>query len=126
MTTCFWKIARKQVWGAFSVCGRGLKVLDVITKEAEQVPGNKPIRSILHSLCLKLLPDFLQRRTVMWSWKLKQSLPFQVAFGHGFIKVEGTLMKTAMDLRTVTKMQNSSLIKEFGHSEANVTATRIL
>ena len=66
---------------------QGLMVLDVTTKEAEEVPGNKPVRSILHSLCLERLPD-LQWWTVTWSCKLKQILPFQVAVGHGFIKVE--------------------------------------
>lgn len=38
-----------------------------------------------------------------WNCELKQILPFQVAVGHGFIKVEGTLMKAAMDLRTVNQ-----------------------
>lgn len=78
---------------------QGRMVLDVTTKEAEEVPGNKPVRSILNSLCLERLPDLLR----CFSCELKQILPFQVAVGHGFIKVEGTLMKAATDLRTVNQ-----------------------
>lgn len=82
---------------------QGLMVLDVTTKEAEEVPGEQAVRSILHSLCLERLPDLLRWWTMTWNCELKQILPFQVAVGHGFIKVEGTLMKAATDLRTVNQ-----------------------